>query len=113
MTTKKKDPSDPGAARPKTKPEITAALVAATKLTRKEVVLVLAAAEALLHEELKSGPGKFNILGASFSLKVKPAREAGTRPNPFRKSEQIEIKARPATRVVRVRALKALNDAVA
>jgi hypothetical protein len=43
----------------------------------------------------------------------KPATEAATRPNPFKPGEMMDVKAKPARRVVKVRPLKNLKDMVA
>jgi hypothetical protein len=44
--------------------------------------------------------------------KQMPARKAGTRPNPFKPGEMIEVKARPAYNVVKVRPLSDLKAMV-
>jgi len=70
---------------------------------------------AVMANELGAdGPGVFQIPGLLKITKiVKPAREAGTKPNPFRPGETMDVKARPAKNVVKIRPLKALKDMVA
>ncbi len=43
----------------------------------------------------------------------KPATKAGTRPNPFKPGEMMDVKAKPARNVVKVRPLKSLKEMVA
>jgi hypothetical protein len=42
----------------------------------------------------------------------KPASKATTKPNPFKPGEMMEVKAKPAKTVLKIRALKNLKSAV-
>ena len=81
----------------KSKTEVLTALAEATGLTRKEIG--------------KKGPGVFSFPGL---LKIqvirKPATKATTRKNPFKPDEMMEVKAKPARNVVKVRPLKSLKE---
>ena len=94
-----------------TKSEILASISATTELSRKQVSSVLDALSGLMGKNVsKKGPGIFALPGL---LKVtviqKPATKARKGINPFTKTEQL-FKAKPARRVIKIRALKALKD---
>jgi nucleoid DNA-binding protein len=81
-----------------------------TDLKPGKVKEVFAALTALIGADLgKKGPGEFNFNGL-MKLKTvnKPATKARPGRNPFT-GEAITIKAKPASRKVRVRALRTLN----
>jgi nucleoid DNA-binding protein len=98
-------------AKPATKSEILAAIAAATELSRKQVASVLDALSCQIKSAVgKKGPGIFAVPGLMKIIVVqKPAVPAHKGINPFTKQEQM-FKAKPARRVVKVRALKALKD---
>lgn len=82
-----------------------------TGLSKSQVNEVLAAMSAVIGAELKSGH-PVTIPGlAKITITHKPATPARPGKNPFT-GESITIKAKPARRVVKVRALKALKDMV-
>jgi DNA-binding protein HU-beta len=89
------------------------AMVKSTGLTRKQVVLALEALNAVVTQQLgKRGPGEVIIPGLlRLGVVVKPATAAHEGINPFTK-EPMTYKAKPARKVIRVRPLKALKDAV-
>lgn len=97
-----------------TKSELYKRLSEKTGLTRKQIAGVCDAVGEVVKAELgKKGPGVFALPGlAKFVVRVKPATKAGTKPNPFKPGEMMEVKAKPASRVVKIRALKALKDMV-
>ena len=101
-------------AKPKSKTEVMNALAEATGLSKKDVGNVLTQLVELIGKEIgKKGPGVFNMPGLLKITKVhKPAKKAGTRPNPFKPGEMMTVKAKAAHNVVRVRPLKALKDLV-
>jgi nucleoid DNA-binding protein len=101
------------AAKPATKSEILKSLAESTGLSKKEVTSVLDALHGMIKKEL-SKKGVFSIPGL-VRLKVikKPATKGGTRPNPFRPGEMMQVKPKPARKVVKAAPLKALKDAVA
>ena len=97
-----------------TKSEIVTHIVEQTGLSRKLVSAVFDVLGELAKKELgKKGPGEFAILPGMVKAKVrtKAAVKAGKWMNPFTKQEELR-KAKPARRVVRLAALKALKEAV-
>jgi len=99
------------AAKPATKSEVLASIAQATELSRKQVAAVLEALAGEVKAAVgKKGPGVFAVPGLMKILVVqKPAVPARKGINPFTKQEQM-FKAKPARRVVKIRALKALKD---
>ena len=100
--------------KPATKSEILNNIAESTDLARKDVSSVLDA----LSEEIKKGvgkrgPGAFTIPGlCKIVVQRKPATKATTRPNPFKPGEMMEVSAKPARNVVKIRPLKNLKDMV-
>ncbi len=102
------------AAKAPSKSEVIRNLAEGTGLAKKQVSSVLDNLAELIHSQLgKKGPGVFAIPGL-VKLRVihKPATKATTRPNPFKPGEMMEVKAKPARKVVKAQALKALKDSV-
>lgn len=101
-------------AKPLSKTEILNALAEKTELTKKDVGAVLEGLGSLIEESLsKGGPGVFNMPGLlKIQVQRKPATKATTRPNPFKPGEMMNVAAKPARNVVKVRPLKALKDMV-
>lgn len=108
MAEKKKGNGD---AKPLTKSEVYQHLAEATSLTKKQISEVFDALATLIGKELSKKAGLFTIPGL-LKLRVirKPATKATTKPNPFKKGEMMEVKAKPAKNTVRARALKTLNE---
>jgi nucleoid DNA-binding protein len=102
------------AAKVLTKNEILKSIATTTELSRKQVKGVFDALTVLIGKSVsKKGPGKFMVPGLLKIVVVqKPATEAHMGINPFTKQEQM-FKAKPARRVVKVRASKALKDMAA
>ena len=100
--------------KPLTKTEILNALAEGSGLTKKEVTAVLDELSALISKNLgKRGPGVFNMPGLlKIQVQRKPATKATTRPNPFKPGEMMQVAAKPARNVVKVRPLKALKEMV-
>jgi nucleoid DNA-binding protein len=98
-------------AKPATKSEILSGIAKATELSRKQVASVLEALAGRIKAAVgRKGPGVFALPGLLKILVVqKPATPARMGINPFTKQEQM-FKAKPARRVIKVRALKALKD---
>ena len=98
--------------KPRSKSEILNALAEMTELNRKEVQAVLESLEDLIEQELTRGCGTFNLPGM---LKIyvhnKPATKARPGRNPAT-GEEITISAKPASKVVKVRALKKLKEMI-
>jgi nucleoid DNA-binding protein len=85
-----------------------------TGLPRKKVAELFDELGAVIKSELgKKGPGSFAVAGLmKLQLVKKPATKAGRRPNPFKPGEMMEVKAKAARNVVKIRALKSLKDMV-
>jgi nucleoid DNA-binding protein len=82
------------------------------ELSRKHVKLVVETLASIGHRELKKN-GVFVLPGfAKFVVVKKPARPARVGINPFTKEKQT-FAAKPASKGVRARPIKALKDAVA
>ena len=82
------------------------------EITRKHVKQVVEALVEVGHKELKKN-GVFVLPGfAKFVVVKKPARPAREGINPFTKEKQ-KFAAKPASKGVRARTIKALKDAVA
>jgi DNA-binding protein HU-beta len=90
---------------------INALVEASGELTRKQVKAVLEALVEVGHKELKKN-GLFTMPGfAKFRVVKKPATKARQGINPFTK-QPIQIPAKPASKSVRARAIKAVKEAV-
>ncbi len=96
-----------------TKSQLMTSIAEATKLPKRQVAAVVESLGEHITRHLKpKGAGKFTLPGiAKFTTVNKPARKARKGVNPFT-GEEIMIKAKPASRGVRVRPLKALKDQV-
>ena len=82
------------------------------ELSKKQVKTVVEALVSVGHRELKKN-GVFVLPGfAKFVVVKKPARPAREGINPFTKQKQ-KFAAKPASKGVRARPVKALKDAVA
>lgn len=95
-----------------TKTQIIAAIAETTNLTKKDVAGVFAALGNMVEGHMKRrGSGEFTIpdTGVKIRRVKKPARKARMGRNPAT-GEAMKIKAKPASTVVRVSALKALKD---
>ena len=94
-----------------TKAEVYRTIAEQTDLTRKDVVAVCDALEGVMVKSLKRN-GVFNLLGlAKMTVVKKPATKARKGINPFT-GEEMMFKAKPASKNVRVRALKGLKEQV-
>ena len=98
--------------KPLSKSEILNALAEKTELSRKEVGAVLDALESLIEDNLTTGSGVFNMPGLMkiyvHHKKATPEREGR---NPAT-GEPITIKAKPESKVVKVRPLKKLKEMI-
>ncbi|MFD0895732.1 HU family DNA-binding protein [Luteolibacter ambystomatis] len=93
------------------KTQILDEIAASTQLTRKQVAAVLDSLTDVIESHVnKKAVGEFVLPGL---LKIntikKPAVKARKGINPFTK-EEVTFKAKPATTVIKVRALKKLKD---
>jgi len=94
-----------------TKSQIIGTIADQTELTKKQVAAVFDALNGVMKKPLK-GAGAFT-LPAVCKMRVvkKPATKAREGVNPFT-GEEMMFKAKPATKVVKVSALKGLKDMV-
>ena len=102
------------AAKPMTKSEIFRNISEDTGLSRKEVAAVFDSLSGLIGKNLKgrSAPGVFTVPGLMKIKTVhKPATKARKGINPFT-GEEMMFKAKPASKGVKVLALKGLKDLV-
>jgi nucleoid DNA-binding protein len=100
--------------KPPTKSEIYAHVADTTGLTKKDVAAVFESLSGLIQKNLggRGGPGIFTVPGL-MKLRVvkKPATKARKGTNPFT-GEEMMFKAKPASKTVKVAALKGLKDMV-
>ena len=99
------------AAKPATKSEVITKIAESTALSRKQVQSVFVSlSDQIKFAVGKKGPGVFAVPGLLKIIVVhKPATKARKGINPFTKLEQM-FKAKPARKVIKIRALKALKD---
>lgn len=99
-----------------TKSQLFAHISEDTGLARKQVASVFDSLGDIIEGHVKSrGAGQFKIPGLmKIKINKKPATKARKNvPNPFRPGELMDVKAKPARKVVKVLALKALKDMAA
>lgn len=98
--------------KPLSKTEILNALAESTGQSRKDVGAVLEALENLIEANIRKSPGVFNLPGLlKIYVHTKPATKERTGRNPAT-GEEITIKARPASKVVKARPLKKLKEMI-
>jgi nucleoid DNA-binding protein len=99
------------AAKGPSKSEILASIAEHSQLSRKQVSSVMDSLSNEIRNALgKKGNGVFVVPGLmKLTVITKPAVKARKGINPFTKQEQM-FKAKPARRVVKIRALKNLKD---
>ena len=101
--------------KPRTKTEIFSEIAQETNIPRKQVAAVFEAMGGLIRKDMSArGPGIFTVPGLMKIKRIhKPARPARKGvPNPFKPGELMDVPAKPARRVVKVLALKALKEMV-
>lgn len=98
-------------AKPATKSEIISNIAEATELSRKQVASVFDALSDQIKRAVgKKGAGIFALPGLMKIIVInKPATPARKGINPFTKQEQM-FAAKPARKVIKIRAFKALKD---
>jgi nucleoid DNA-binding protein len=100
--------------KPPTKSEIYAKIADDTGLTKKDVTAVFESLSGQIKKNLggRGGPGLFTIPGLmKMRVVKKPATKARKGVNPFT-GEEMMFKAKPASKTVKVAALKGLKDMV-
>ena len=95
---------------PFTKNELMLSLAEYSGVTKKQVSQIFARLGEIIEAHVKkAGPGKFTLPGLlKVTVKKVPAKKARKGINPFTKEEMM-FKAKPASRKVKVTALKALK----
>ncbi|HZW60344.1 MAG TPA: HU family DNA-binding protein [Woeseiaceae bacterium] len=100
--------------KPPTKSEIYASIANDTGLTKKDVAAVFDSLSSQIKKNLggRNGSGLFTIPGLlKMRVVKKPATKARKGVNPFT-GEEMMFKAKPASKTVKVAALKGLKDMV-
>ena len=100
--------------KPPTKSEIYATIADDTGLTKKDVSAVFESLSGQIKKNLggRGGPGLFTVPGLlKMRVVKKPATKARKGINPFT-GEEMMFKAKPASKTVKVAALKGLKDMV-
>lgn len=101
------------AKKPPTKTEIFASISEATGVAKKDVSLIFDSLSDEIAKALsKKGAQAFTIPGlCKIVVQHKPAQPAKKNvPNPFKPGEMMDVAAKPAKNIVKVRALKKLKD---
>lgn len=100
---------------PMTKSALYAAISESTDVSKKDVAAVFDALGDIVNAHVKKrSAGSFTLPGLlKITAVKKPAKKARKNvPNPFRPGEFMDVAAKPATTVVKVRPLKKLKDFV-
>jgi DNA-binding protein HU-beta len=93
------------------KSQLIEAVAESSQVSKEDVKSVIDHLATVGHKVLKDS-GEFTLPGfAKFSVVVKPATEAHMGVNPFTK-EPMQFAAKPASKVIKARPLKAAKDAV-
>jgi len=102
------------AGKSRTKSEVYREIAQDTGLARKQVESVFNSMTGIIKRDLSGrGPGLFTVPGLmKIKVQKKPATKARTVPSPFNPGQMMTIKAKPARKVVKVQALKALKAMV-
>lgn len=99
--------------KPLTQTQVIAAIAEGTELAKADVKAVFESLEIVIRKQLgPRGAGSIVIGGlVKIEKKKKPARPAKKNvPNPFKPGETMDVAAKPASKVVKVRPLKKLKD---
>jgi nucleoid DNA-binding protein len=98
--------------KPRTKSEVFNFLAQDAGVTKKQVAAMFEGLNGLIKKDLSRGPGMFTVPGLmKITVQKKPATKARKGINPFT-GEMMTFKAKPARKVVKVRALKKLKEMV-
>lgn len=103
--------------KPRSKGELYKLIGEHTELSRKQVAAVFESLGKIMSVDLaKPKADKPNTFVVPGMMKVnavyKPATKAAMKPNPFKPGEMMEVKAKPARTVLKIRPLKALKAMV-
>jgi len=101
--------------KPRSKGQVMTEIAELCGLSRKQVAGVFETLGKMMEADLgKKGPGTFVVHGMmKVNVINKPATKARMAPNPFKPGEMMQIKAKPARRLVKIRPMKALKGMVA
>lgn len=101
-----------GAPKVRTKSDVFTTIADHVGVSRKQIAAVFDTMGRIIAADLSKGTD-FNVPGL-MRIRVikKPATKGGMRPNPFKPGEMMEVKAKPARNIVKVRPLKALKSMV-
>lgn len=98
--------------KPRSKGDTLSTIAAATELSRKQVSAVFDTMTQIMAADLKSVK-VFQVPGLMKVVRVdKPATKSRQVPNPFKPGEMMTVKAKPARKTVKIRALKGLKALV-
>jgi hypothetical protein len=98
--------------KPRSKGDTFTTIATQTDLSRKQVAAVFETMASLMAADLKTVK-VFQVPGLMKVVRIdKPATKATQRPNPFKPGEMMTVKAKPARRSVKIRALKGLKALV-
>jgi len=103
------------AKKPLTKTQLLSAVADDSGMTKDNVATVFDSLETVIRKQIgKNGAGCITLLGLiKINKDKKPARAAKKGvPNPFKPGELMDVAAKPASNVVKVRALKTLKEMV-
>ncbi len=112
-----KPPKLTPAGKPRGKSEVYKLIAEHTGLQRKQVVSVFETLGKIMSVDLaKPAANKPKVFVVPGMMKVqsifKAATKATTKPNPFKPGEMMEVKAKPAKTVIKIRPLKGLKSMV-
>lgn len=102
-------------AKPRSKGETLKMISEKTKIPRKQVAMVFEELQNIMKKDLgRKGPGVFVVHGMMKVMVInKPATKSYEKPNPFKPGEMMMVKAKPASRKIKVRPMKSLKTIVA
>jgi len=102
-----------GAASVRSKSDIFNVIAEHNGLSRKQVAGVFDTLSAIIGADLSSKMGTFKVPGLmKIAVISKPATKATTKPNPFAPGTMMDVKAKPARKVVKIRPLANLKAMV-
>lgn len=112
-----KPPKLTAAAKLRGKSELFRTIADQSGLPRKQIAMVFETLSRIMAVDLtkpSAGKPKFFVVPGLMKVKseFKPATKATTRSNPFKPGEMMEVKAKPAKTVLKIRPLKALKSMV-
>lgn len=98
-----------------TKSQFLQALAEETGFTKADVTAVWDAVTTVVRKQIgRNSPGQVTLPGLVKVVKIKKPAQAAKKgvPNPFKPGETMDVAAKPAKNVVKVRPLKGLKDMI-